>query len=261
MNQTDFLPVYAYIGAIFVCLAVIIITSHGLNDSDGRVLPDITLSGELNRLAVSADPEGQIQMLDHHSVGTPVMIDTDFVIPSRVKVMNDLIVKGRVAIGDGARLHGSVKASDSIKLGREVLIEGNLVSDSDISVGSGAEVLGALHAKDDIWLMSSSSVSLSVVSTGTIYIHEGARVGKKISASRGIVYQALEHTPQPTEETPATYVQTADQFSEPTCFKCRSLLLIFDPLSLHWRCLNCGSYQPANGSLQYRNFQLMQERM
>jgi len=254
MNPNNFLPVYAYFGAILLCLAVIVLTGRGLRDSERRVFPDVTLGRELERRAVSAGSEARIQMPDQHRVGTAVVINTDYVIPSRAKVTKDLIVTGRVTIDDGARLNGSVKASGPITLGSDVLIEGNLVSNSDISVGPRTEVLGVLHAKENICLMSSSSVSLSVVSRGTVYIHEGARVGKRISAGGGIEY-LTSHILQKTAEVDSSFAPTSNQFFYPVCHICRGPLSILDPCTKQQRCLICGSYQmsPNNLSPPFRN--------
>ena len=240
---------YPYILAILASVGLVLLTRYGARDSGRRVFPDVTLRSDPEVFSVPTDPEAPTKMSKEHRVGTAVFIDSDFALPPQAELTNELIVRGSLTLGEGSRLHGSAKASGSISLGSHALVVGNLVSDSDISIGPGAEVVGVLHAKKDVRLMPSSSVSVSVVSARTIYIHEGARVGKKVFASRGIVYQPPALITQRTAEASPNNSSASEKFSQSTCHSCRSLLLALDVFRQQWRCMNCGSYQGVRNGL------------
>lgn len=230
MNYSYF-ALYSYAIAILTSLGLIILTRYGVHDSGRRIIPDVTLG-----LLPGGDPVSDLEeygkMDEQHRIGNAVVIDTDFAIAPREELSKDLIIKGNLTLGDGARLHGSAKVSGSIYLGSSVLVVGNLISKAEIYVGSRAEVVGILHASKNIQLLPFSSVTVSAVASGTIYISEGARVGKQILADNGIVYTPAQHDAKTVEAVPnyaSNPAPTSGQSSEPIIHGHR-FPLIFDRL-------------------------------
>ena len=125
---------------------------------------------------------------------------------------------------------------------------GNLVSDLDISVGFRAEVAGVIMWGNNVRLMivlDREPFRFSV----TVYVFEGARVGEQVIASNGIVYWPPGYSPQRVEKQSPASAPTILQSSEPRCQRCRSILLILDPVRLGWRCMNCGNYEESANTL------------
>jgi len=195
MSYSHF-ALYSYAIAIVTSLGLIILTRYGVRDSGRRVIPNVALRLLPERYPVpDLEENGDMK----HSIGSATVIDTDFAIAPQTELTKDLIIKGNLTLGDGARLHGSAKVSGSIHLGPSALVIGNLVSKTEISIGPRAEVVGILHSNENIRLLPFSSVSVSAVAGGSIYISEGARVGKQILANGGIIYTPSEHKTKTVE--------------------------------------------------------------
>ena len=64
--------------------------------------------------------------LNRIALGRPQVIDGDFALPPETKLACDLIVKGNLILGEGARLDGNVKALGSITLESPLLLWGIL---------------------------------------------------------------------------------------------------------------------------------------
>jgi predicted acyltransferase (DUF342 family) len=230
MNYSYF-ALYSYAIAILTSLGLIILTRYGVHDSGRRVIPDVTL-GLLPEADHVSDLRGYGNMDDQHRIGNAVVIDTDFAMAPKEEFSKDLIIKGNLTLGDGARLHGSAKVAGSIYLGSSVLVVGNLISKAEIYVGSRAEVVGILHASKNIRLLPFSNVTVSAIAGCTIYISESARVGKQILANDGIVYTPSQHDAKTVEAAPiyaSSPAPTSRQSSEAIIHGHR-LLLIFDRL-------------------------------
>jgi hypothetical protein len=71
----------------------------------------------------------------------------DAVIPSGTKVDEALVVKGTLRTGEACKLLKDVKALQSIAIGRNSIVEGNLVSGGKIVLGLNCQVKGTIQGE------------------------------------------------------------------------------------------------------------------
>ena len=122
-------------------------------------------------------------------VGDHWRIEGDLGIPEGVWVHDNLVVSGRLRIGLGAIVDGSVKAHQEIELADEAQVSGSVVSRTRVMLGQSAWIGGATIAEQRIRLGRDAVVGragqpASVVAP-EVELASGATVYGQISAMRG----------------------------------------------------------------------------
>lgn len=112
-----------------------------------------------------------------------VKIVGDVEIPSEIEILENIVVEGRLTIGDKCRFNGNVQASEGVKIGCDAVLEKNLVSGKDVSIGRSTMVNGSLNAKGSVYLGPNALVGLSLFSGGNVELDQGAKVAKNIISS------------------------------------------------------------------------------
>jgi len=121
-------------------------------------------------------------------IGTDITKIVDNVeFPSGIEILESIVVEGRLTIGDKCRFHGSVEASEDVKIGCNSIVEKDLVSGKDVSINRNSVINGALNAKGSVYLGQNVLVGLSLFSGGNVELSEGAKVAKDIISSGFIV--------------------------------------------------------------------------
>ncbi len=128
-------------------------------------------------------PEGAREVGDH------VRIEGDLAIPEGVQVTASLVVAGRLRLGLGAIVNGSVKAHREIVLGDEAQITGSVVSRTRITMGQAAWIGGSAIAERSVRLgkdaVVGSPTQPATVAATDVELVNGATVYGQISAMRG----------------------------------------------------------------------------
>jgi hypothetical protein len=107
---------------------------------------------------------------------------------ARKIVSADLVATGRVEIGEGTRINGSIKSHKDMVLARGVVVTGSVVSGRSITIGEGCRIHGPIIAEETITIGASCLlgspdsqttvsakkiiVSPGVVCHGTVWAHE-----------------------------------------------------------------------------------------
>lgn len=120
------------------------------------------------------------------------LVEGDLEIAADARVDFDLVVVGRLRLGRGARVNGSVKCRGDGVLGAGVVIAGSLVGGRHLRLGAGCRVGGPLLAEGDAVLGAGSRVggagrptTLSArrvsaapgcTAYGTVWAHAGGRL-------------------------------------------------------------------------------------
>lgn len=98
-------------------------------------------------------------------------------IPAGHTVKADLLVSGKLVIGDGCRIIGDLRADKSIVIGQDVVIEGAAYADGPISIGAGCKINGPVYSRSEVQLGSGSEIGSphhpSTLAADTLLISEG----------------------------------------------------------------------------------------
>jgi len=122
-----------------------------------------------------------------------VKIVGDVEIPSEIEILENIVVEGRLTIGDKCRFYGNVQASKDVKIGCNVVLEKNLVSGKDVSIDRNTVINGSLNAKGSVYLGPNALIGLSLFSGGDVELSQGAKVAKNIVSGGFIVsHETLE---------------------------------------------------------------------
>lgn len=116
-----------------------------------------------------------------------VEIVGDMEFSSEIEILENIVVEGRLIIGDNSRFCGSVQASEDVKIGCNVIVEKDLVSGKDVVVDRNTVINGSLNAKGSVHLGPNVLVGVSLFSGGNVELGQGARVAKKIISNGFIV--------------------------------------------------------------------------
>lgn len=107
-------------------------------------------------------------------------------VPPRHVVKSDLLVSGRLVIGDDCHIIGDLRADGSITIGSNVLIEGSIYAEGSISISAGCVVAGPLCSPDEIHLGFHCAIGTpatpATVLGGTVLINEGCIVYGSVRA-------------------------------------------------------------------------------
>ncbi|MBS1208960.1 MAG: hypothetical protein H6R19_1358 [Proteobacteria bacterium] len=98
-------------------------------------------------------------------------------VPAGHTVKADLLVSGKLVVGDGCRIIGDLRADKSIVIGRDVVIEGAAYADGPISIGPGCLINGPVYSRSEVQLGAASEIGssthLSTLVADTLLISEG----------------------------------------------------------------------------------------
>lgn len=196
---------------IFLFLPTILELKHPRNHGPRRILESGKESGtqikvdsaetsELPMFVKEYIPEGLQRTLASlngkkvSKIGTDTIgIVGDMEFPSEIEILENVVVEGRLTIGDNCRFHGSVQASQDVKIGCNVIVEKDLVSGKDIVIDRNTVIDGSLNAKGSVHLGPNVLVGVSLFSGGNVELGHGAKVAKKIISSGLIVsHETLE---------------------------------------------------------------------
>ncbi len=127
--------------------------------------------------------------VEARKVGDHTRIEGDLDIPKGVRVSGSLVVAGRLRIGAGALVEGSVKAHRDIELAEGAQVAGAAVTKTRLSIGAGSWVGGPALAEKAIRLGPNAVVGgpqLPATVSGTeVELAAGATVYGQISGMRG----------------------------------------------------------------------------
>jgi predicted acyltransferase (DUF342 family) len=137
--------------------------------------PRIVL-GRLDMEVTSVDTETVLTTLP----GGRRLIDEDLEIQPGEIVSVNIVTRGRLRIGAGARVHGSVKSHEHIALEAGVHVEGSLISASTMRIGPDCRITGPVIAERGIAIETGTRCGSlwvpTTVSAPTIEIADGVTV-------------------------------------------------------------------------------------
>lgn len=109
-------------------------------------------------------------------------------IPPGHVVKGDLLVSGKLQIGDNCHIIGDLRADRSITVGTHVIIEGAIYADGPISIGAGCIIAGPVRSPDEVHLGFHCAIGTpaapSTLMAGTLLINEGCAVCGSVRALR-----------------------------------------------------------------------------
>ena len=115
-----------------------------------------------------------------------IRIVGDVNLPPDIEIQENVVVEGSLTIGDRCHFLGSVKASEDVRVGNEVVIEENLIAGGNVNIGKDTMIYGSVNADGSVRLGQNSLVGLSITSGEDVELHENARVAKTITCGSHI---------------------------------------------------------------------------
>lgn len=79
-----------------------------------------------------------------------MLYDHDFQIGAGNEFVGDLVVRGRLRVGAGARVWGNVKSGGELIIERDVLVSGTLISATRMHIGLGCTIRGPVIAEREL---------------------------------------------------------------------------------------------------------------
>lgn len=109
-------------------------------------------------------------------------------VPPGHVVKGDLLVSGRLFIGDNCHIIGDLRADHSITIGENVIIEGAIYADGTISIGAACVISGPVRSPDEVHLGFHCEIGTqaapSTLIAGTLLINEGCIAYGSVRALR-----------------------------------------------------------------------------
>ena len=106
--------------------------------------------------------------------------DGDFVIGPDEEFTGDLVVRGKLRVGEGARVWGSVKSEKEMTIEDAVLVGGSLISATTARIGANCAIYGPVIAERELEIQAGTSCGSpehpTTVSAPRIRIEEGVVV-------------------------------------------------------------------------------------
>jgi cytoskeletal protein CcmA (bactofilin family) len=122
-------------------------------------------------------------------VGDHVRVEGDLDVPEGLRVTSSVVVSGRLRIGLGAIVEGSVKAHGDVDLADEAQVKGAVVTRTRLMTGTGAWIAGPAIAEERVRLGKNTLVGgpdlPATVSAPEVELATGATVYGQISAPKG----------------------------------------------------------------------------
>ena len=113
-------------------------------------------------------------------MGRSHLVDGDLVIPPEHVWSGDLVVLGKLRLGRGARIEGSVKAESAVLLESGASVDGQLISNESIEIRDSACVTGTAATEGDLHVRWGAEIgsptSRSTASGRRVLMDQGARV-------------------------------------------------------------------------------------
>jgi predicted acyltransferase (DUF342 family) len=104
----------------------------------------------------------------------------DLEIPQEKIVENDLVVTGRLKVGSGVHVIGSLKSRNEMRLDKGVEVEGSVVSERNINIDSSCRISGPILSERAICIRTGTTVGSKIrpttVSGERIFIEPGVCV-------------------------------------------------------------------------------------
>ena len=109
-------------------------------------------------------------------------------VPPGHTVKGDLLVSGRLVIGDDCHIIGDLRADKTIVVGRNVVIEGAIYADGPISIGAGCTIAGPVYSQTEVQLGCRCEIGApghpSTLAADTLLIGEGCVAHGSVRAMR-----------------------------------------------------------------------------
>jgi cytoskeletal protein CcmA (bactofilin family) len=157
----------------------------------------------LNAPRIETGPASQTEDQGKRSSSSPrplnssrMLLDHDFQIGAGEEFTGNLVVRGRLRVGAGARVWGSIKSSAELIIERDVFVSGSLISATRMYIGQGGTICGPLIAERELEMeagtrcggrecpttVSAPSIKLKegVVVFGTLWARERGQVVEKL---------------------------------------------------------------------------------
>lgn len=127
-----------------------------------------------------AQPESDLGASTGSVMPRRYLQDGDFAIRPGQVIRGNIVIRGRLRIGFGARVFGSVKGGRDVVLERNVLVEGSLVGADKVHIGPGCSVHGPVVAEREMFIASGTRCGSlqkpTTVSAPRITVEEGVVV-------------------------------------------------------------------------------------
>jgi predicted acyltransferase (DUF342 family) len=108
------------------------------------------------------------------------LIDEDLDIQPGEIVTENIVTRGKLHVGAGARLLGSVKSHEEMDLEAGVKVEGSLISASTMRIGRDCRIIGPVIAEHGIAIDTGTRIgnvrTPTTISAPTIQIEDGVTV-------------------------------------------------------------------------------------
>ena len=127
-------------------------------------------------------------------IGDMTRVTGDITIPEGSIINNSLVVEGKLRIGKGAHIYGSVKAFRGVDTGEYVEIDGHVLSEGPIKIGKYSIINGVVDSTSDIFL-DENAMAESVSTPKAIVLKPGAKVNKRITSGQFITSELPERPP------------------------------------------------------------------
>lgn len=124
-----------------------------------------------------------------HESGQTWHVRGDLMVPAGFRVDADVIASGRIVLGRGSRVRGSLHARGMVHLDAGARVDGTLYGDSDIHLGEDCRVAGSLQSTGRLTLDAGceigSAQQSSTVTAHTLRCAESSRVFGAVHARHG----------------------------------------------------------------------------
>ncbi|WP_457652663.1 bactofilin family protein [Rhodocaloribacter sp.] len=136
-----------------------------------------------------------------HETAARTYVHGDLDVPPRHRLEGNVVVTGRLRIGAGAHLTGSLKAHGDVTLGEDVSIDGNVFAGGDVRLGARSLVRGVVSAEGALVVETGARLGSperpTTVSGGRVRIAAGVRAhGVVWALEAGCVTEAPHRTPR-----------------------------------------------------------------
>jgi hypothetical protein len=134
---------------------------------------------ESGRIAVNAEMPPQPNPA-HVAMPPRFLYDGDFEVQAGQVIVGDILIRGKLHIGSGARIRGSVKSVDDAVVADGVAIEGSLISAQKMRIGPGCAIHGPVIAERELAIATGARCGTlehpTTVSAPRIEVEEGVAV-------------------------------------------------------------------------------------
>lgn len=175
-------------------------------------------------------PEPTEALLDDHA-----FTDRDGLsFPHDALIENDVVCEGGLRIGRRMVVRGNLKAAGNVRVLSHALIEGNIVSRSNVEIAEECTVLGDIFAEGDVSLgrdvtVGAYAANKSVYSAGKIVLGRGVRVHGAVIAEHGGIVEGLSDSARVASPEPPAVALPPSQPRAVAPLRVRTLPLAAPP--------------------------------